>query len=75
MRLVRALKPFFHGSQWRCVEDPPFELDESRAIDLVKSGLAEFVVKLEVPPTIETAILTAVAAAEKAVARRQQKRT
>lgn len=73
MRLIRALKPFFHGSRWHRVEDPPFEVDESRTIDLVKSGLAEFVVKLEVPPTIDIAILTAAAAAEKAVGRRQKR--
>jgi hypothetical protein len=71
-RLIRALKPFFHGSRWHRVEDSPFEVDESRAIDLVKSGLAEFVVKLEVPP-IDMAIFTAAAAAEKAVGRRQKR--
>ena len=74
MRWIRVLKPFFHGTGWRRVEDPPFEVDETRAIDLVKAGLAEFVVLLPLPlPEIRQAISPAPAAAAKAVAPRQKK--
>jgi hypothetical protein len=72
MRLIRAIKPFFQGAHSHQPDDPPFELEESRARDLVKAGIAEFVVDLGFVP-IQMTTAPAPAAAEQAVGRRQKR--
>jgi hypothetical protein len=66
MRRIRALRTVFAGERtWNAGES--FELDEVRARDLVKAGIAEFVVDM---PAM--AMMPGPAAAEQAVSRRQK---
>ncbi len=72
MRLIRPIKPFFLGQHYHDAGGAPFEVPEDRARDLVKQGIAEFVVDLQIAP-IQMAVHPAAAAAELAVARRQKR--
>jgi hypothetical protein len=77
MRLVRALKPFFTGTHSHQAGDPPVELDDKIAVELVKRGFAEFVAAMPPAPerghAPEQAIDPAPGHAEQAVTGRQAK--
>jgi hypothetical protein len=70
MRMIRALRGFLYGLQWRRPGDV-FEAEAVRAADLVKARLAEYMAEVTIPP-IEAAVDPSPAKAEKAVARRQK---
>lgn len=46
MRLLKASRPFFIGGRTVTPEDPPFEVPDNRAADLVNQGLASYHMQL-----------------------------
>ena len=75
MRLIRATSRFFLGASTHGPGEEPFEVDDHRAAELVRQGLAEFVVVIDFPPSmIGVAMVPAPANAEQAVSRRHRQR-
>jgi hypothetical protein len=77
MRLIKLLVPLFLGSTTHQVDDPPFEVDDRTAAELVKRRQAEYVAAVHLPPergpAPETTTDPAPGRAEQAVAPRQAK--